>query len=143
MADGLSRVDLRSSEPFFATPRMMLTRSATCKASAVDPLAGPQGQQAIGSVLGGCAARLRWPLPVTRRQIRNPAVLVPERERQGVGEVPERLRWDAHEFLPESRISGVWAKAKEKLPDMAAGASWEILRPLVRKLAKQAVFGGL
>ncbi len=52
--------------------------------------------------------------------------------------VIKRLTWEGHEFLDAARDDGRWAKAKSAI-SKAGGWSFEVLKPILVELAKEAI----
>lgn len=51
----------------------------------------------------------------------------------------KKLTWEGHSFLEAARNDTVWKKAKEKALEFGGSIPFEILKPLLLKLASTAV----
>lgn len=51
----------------------------------------------------------------------------------------ERLTWAGHEFIESARNETIWRKAKRKLGDTIGGVPFEILKPLLISLGREAI----
>jgi hypothetical protein len=51
----------------------------------------------------------------------------------------ERLTWAGHEFIESARNDTIWRKAKRKLGDTIGGVPFEILKPRLIRLGREAI----
>jgi hypothetical protein len=55
---------------------------------------------------------------------------------------PSRLTWEGHEFLDAARKDSLWQKAKALVLEKTGGASLELIKDVLMKLAREALLGG-
>ncbi len=57
----------------------------------------------------------------------------------GVDWMPQRLKWEGHDFLDEARNDTLWNKAKSKISEAGVGATVEVMKQTLKTLAMQAI----